>query len=38
MLGVGKPVAILTKKADDVNSFKTYQFGAAQTQQQSAPQ
>lgn len=27
MLAVGKPVAILTKKADDVSAFKSYQFG-----------
>lgn len=42
MLGIGKPVAILAKKSDDVASFKTYEFGAAQTQQpaqqQQAPQ
>ncbi len=28
MLGLGKPVAILTKKSDDVQAFKSYQFGS----------
>jgi hypothetical protein len=38
MLGLGKPLAILTKKSDDISSFKSYQFGSSAQPQSSAPQ
>lgn len=30
MIELGTPVAILAKKAEDVASFKSYQFGSGQ--------
>lgn len=38
MLGLGKPLAILTKKSDDIVSFKSYQFGSSAQPQSSTPQ